>query len=49
VEVREVGQQPSRRRVTVRVREVEVDVEADAVVDLVASLLDLLERRGATR
>jgi hypothetical protein len=31
------------------VREVEVDVEADAVVDLVASLLDLLERRGATR
>jgi hypothetical protein len=49
VEVREVGQQPSRRRATVRVREVEVDVEVDAVVELVASLLDVLERRGATR
>jgi hypothetical protein len=49
VEVREVGQQPSRRRATVRVREVEVDVEVDAMVELVASLLDVLERRGATR
>ena len=49
VEVREVGQKASRCRVTVRVREVEVDVEADTVVELVASLLELLERRGSAR
>lgn len=49
VEVLKAEPRQKHRRAIVRVREIEVDVEADAVVELVASLLDVLERRGAAR
>ncbi len=49
VKVLEVNQRSKRRRAIVRVREIEVDVEADAVVGLVASLLEVLERGGTAR
>jgi transposase-like protein len=51
VEVLETSPRAKDRRATVRVRvrEIEVDVEAEAVVELVASLLDVLERRGTAR
>ncbi len=49
VEVLEADPRQKHCRAIVRVREIEVDVEAGAVVELVASLLDVLERRGSAR
>jgi hypothetical protein len=49
VEVHEVGQRSTLRRATLRVGGIEVEVETGVVVELVASLLDVLEKRGAAR